>query len=184
MLAHLQSFFDLIAQGKVHIYNEFSLQHELGCYLRSALVGDRNVQFERPAEFFGIPIRLLKKEIDIALFSDSQAEKIAIELKYPKNGQYPEQMYKACQDIRFLEQLCEHGFSRGYFVMVADDPGFYSGKTERIYRYFRGAVSLTGTIQKPTGLRDTDVTLYGEYSVVWHHIEGKCKYAVVEIIGR
>src|SRR5438046_1592949 len=138
---HLQGFFESVAQGKTEIYNEFSFQHELGCYLRSVMPEEVKVQFERPSWFFGIRPKLLKK------------------------GQHPEQMYKACQDIRFLEQLCENGFERGYFVMVADDPLFYSGSVAGIYCHFRGSVPLAGTIQKPTGLRDTNVALQGSYGV-------------------
>lgn len=31
----------------------------------------------------------------------------AIELKYPKNGQYPEQMYSFIKDIKFMQQVKE-----------------------------------------------------------------------------
>ncbi len=38
ILELLQGFFAYVAQGKAEIYNEFSLQYELGCYLRSFIV--------------------------------------------------------------------------------------------------------------------------------------------------
>jgi hypothetical protein len=38
ILEHFQDFFAYVAQGKTEIYNEFSLQHELGCYLRFVMV--------------------------------------------------------------------------------------------------------------------------------------------------
>ena len=124
MNEQITEFFGRVAQGRIDIYNEFSLQHELGYFLRANVRNDVLIQFERRASFFGIKTKLTKKEIDIALFHSNQEHKVAIELKYPRNGQHPEQMFKACQDIAFLEELCAEGFDRGFFVMVADDPPF------------------------------------------------------------
>jgi len=178
----LQDFFHLVANGIIEIYNEFSLQHEVGCYIRSVLSTEFKIQFERPTEFFGIAHHALeKKEIDIAVFSDS--EKIAIELKFPRNGQYPEQMFKACQDIRFLEQLCDAGFDQGLFVMVADDDGFYSPKRQNsgIYRFFRAGHPLHGWIRKPTGRQDHTLTIHGTYQITWYPIHNSLRYALVRV---
>ena len=65
------------------------------------------------------------------IFQPVTGERYAIEFKFPRNGQYPEQMFKATQDVAFLEQLVAAGFAGGLFVMVADDPLFYSGKKIR-----------------------------------------------------
>jgi len=176
----LQDFFHLVANGVVEIYNEFSLQHEVGCYIRSVLSAEFKVQFERPTEFFGIAHRALeKKEIDIVVFSDDK--KAAIELKFPRNGQYPEQMFKACQDIRFLEQLCDAGFEQGLFVMVADDDGFYSPKRQNngIYRFFRAGYPLHGSVRKPTGSQEHTLTFRGTYQITWSPIRGSLRYALV-----
>ena len=179
---HLADFFSQIAQGRIEVYNEFSLQHELGCYLRSAIAGDVAIQFERPASFFGIKDKLTKKEVDIALFLPDRSHKVAIELKYPKNGQHPEQMFKACQDFAFLEQLCSEGFDSGYFVMVADDPLFYaSGGIEGIYKHFRAGIPICGFIQKPTGAKDETVTLFGSHVVKWNDVLGNRKYVTVRV---
>jgi hypothetical protein len=87
------------------VYNEFSLQHELGVFLRGKLE-QRNVQFERNVSFFFSGSTFVKKEIDIAIFSpDKSILDCAIELKFPRNGQYPEQMFSFCRDILFAEQL-------------------------------------------------------------------------------
>lgn len=54
MLKHLlYEFMHLVADEQVEIYNEFSLQHELGLFLRTRLPGYK-VQFERNTKFFGI----------------------------------------------------------------------------------------------------------------------------------
>lgn len=166
----ISEFFDLVARGSVEIYNEFSLQHELGSHLRSALSPQFRVQFERPVSFFGIRAEpLLKKEIDISIFGSDQAQRVAIELKFPRNGQYPEQMFAACLDIAFLEQLVRQGFSAGHLVIAADDPLFYRGPgQEGIYGCFRAGQPIHGIIQKPTGARDRSVQLAGSYALSWN----------------
>ncbi len=71
-------------------------------------------QFERNVSYF-YPRQTswLKRELDIALFRAGPIPLAALEFKYPRSGQYPEQMYKACIDIAFLEQLVSAGFSAG-----------------------------------------------------------------------
>jgi hypothetical protein len=124
----------------------------------------------------------VKKEIDISVFTPNQSEKYAFELKFPRNGQYPEQIFKACQDIRFLEQFHYGGFIRCYFVIVSDDPHFYErGKQEGIYKYFRASVPIHGYIRKPTGAKDEAVELDGWYRIVWSPIDEDLKYAIVEV---
>lgn len=179
-----KDFFSLVASGTIDIYNEFSVQHELGFYLRSSLPSIYSIQFERPTSFFGINrSAFLKKEIDIVIFSSNQSEKIAIELKYPRNGQYPEQMFKACEDICFIEQLNAAGFSKGFFIMVADDSGFYARKQKNdgIYQFFRMSKPLHGTIRKPTGKKDQSFQINGNYPLTWNTVKNKIKYTMVTI---
>ncbi|MCW4046800.1 MAG: hypothetical protein NWE99_04460 [Candidatus Bathyarchaeota archaeon] len=170
-----------MAKGEIEIYNEFSLQHEFGVYLRSVLDSTFKVQFERPVSFFGLARNdFVKKEVDVVVFALDLSEKYAFEFKYPRSGQYPEQMFKACQDIRFLEQLCRNSFTRCFFVMVADDPLFYEGGETGIYGYFRAGVPINGHIQKPTGAKDDAVDISGSYNVIWYAVD-KRKYTVVEV---
>jgi hypothetical protein len=91
-------------------------------------------------------------------------------------------MFKACQDICFLEQLCYNGFTKCCFIIVVDDPLFYSrdGKMG-IYQFFRAGAPICGSIQKPTGARNEVVEILGSYSIVWNDIDKSRKYAVVEI---
>lgn len=142
---HVVQFFGLVATGQVEIYNEFSLQHEFGIYLRSNAPAHLKVQFERSVGFFRLkPLAYIKKEIDITLFPKAQGYKLAVELKFPRNGQYPEQMFKACQDIGFLEQLVQGGFDGGIFVIAVDDPLFFRGDAKSdLYRCFRSGHPIT-----------------------------------------
>ena len=168
MLQHIQAFFSAVAAGKIEIYNEFSLQHELGLFLRSCRTAEK-IQFERNVSFFSFARdRFIKKEIDISLFATAERPISAIELKFPRRGQHPEQMFKACQDIFFLEQLVAAGFREGYFIMVADDPLFYRGDfLAGIYAFFRGDTPISGQIFGPTGDTTRQINIGQRYNVQW-----------------
>ena len=144
----LNSFMSLVASGEVEVYNEFSLQHELGIFLRAKLTGYK-VQFERNTKYFGISVTV-KHEIDIVIYNE--LEKHAIELKYPLNGQYTEQMFSFVKDIKFMEELKEAGFDNTYCLTLVQDKNLYSGqRRDGIYSYFRSKAPVQGTICKPTG---------------------------------
>jgi hypothetical protein len=152
---HIVQFFRLVATGSVEIYNEFSLQHEFGIYLRSNAPPYFKVRFERPVGSFRLkPLPYIKKEIDIALVSREDDYKLAVELKFPRNGQYPEQMFKACQDIGFLEQLVDGGFNGGAFVIAVDDALFFSGDAKNdLYRCFRAGLPIPWRHTKADGCK-------------------------------
>jgi len=178
----VEPFVSAVAGGRVEVYNEFSLQHEFGIFLRSTLP-ELKVQFERNVSFF-FPDKkkFTKREIDISTFSPADKRlAFAIELKYPRNGQHPEQMFSFCKDIAFAEELVAAGFTRSAFIAFADDHLFYRGPTEGIYGFFRGAKPIHGRIQKPTGKKDDEVSIQGHYSVEWKPISGSLKYAMLEI---
>lgn len=174
----LYEFMSLVEDNQVEVYNEFSLQHELGIFLREHLSGYK-VQFERNTKFFGIT-GTIKHEIDIVIYNET--EKYAIELKYPVNGQYPKQMYSFIKDIAFMEQLHAKGFTATYSLTMVKDKNFYSGKkNDGIYAYFRGNNLLSGTIEKPTGKNIESVSLQNSYKIEWTgHVE-QLRYYLVDI---
>jgi hypothetical protein len=177
------NFIQAVATGHVEIYNEFSLQHEIGIFLRTHL-RDCKIQFERNVSHFEfVKSEFAKKEIDIAITAVDTGERLcAIELKYPRNGQVPESMFSFCRDIEFLEQLVASGFKSAYFLAVVDHHHFYTGNDKSIiYSFFRNGAPLTGTIIKPTGAKDTKVTLTGSYTVKWLPILGDRKFFVAQI---
>lgn len=174
-------FVSSIGANGTDIYNEFSLQHEFGVFLREALP-DYVVQFERNVEYFA-PSKsaFTKREIDISVFSKTRNElKYAIELKYPRNGQHPEQMFSFCKDIAFIEELKAVGFSRTALLIFADDRLFYSGSGEGIYGFFRTGKPITGRIEKPTGPKNEHVIIKGKYVVTWSQVSPKTRYALIE----
>ncbi|HET7650903.1 MAG TPA: hypothetical protein VFL15_09425 [Gammaproteobacteria bacterium] len=177
----IPSFVAAVASGEVELYNEFSLQHELGIFLRGEHP-DLKVQFERNVNFF-FPDRtqFTKREIDITGFSAINKPAYAIELKYPRNGQYPEQMFSFCKDIAFAEELAAAGFPQTAFLVFAEDHLFYRGPTDGIYGFFRGGKALHGDVRKPTGKKDDEVSIQGHYEIEWKVVSGALKYSVVLI---
>ena len=90
MNAIVQDFIQSIALGQAEIYNEFSLQHELGIHLLKHLP-EMKVRFERNvSSLFASTSQFKKKEIDICICSQDGVQKhSAFELKFPRNGQHP-----------------------------------------------------------------------------------------------
>jgi hypothetical protein len=177
----LHEFFVIASENNIEMYNEFSFQHELGIFLRNKFPS-YNVQFERNVSFFFANARTVKKEMDIVLYDSKKGERYAIELKMPTNGEYPEQMYKFVEDIRFMEQLRILGFTRTYAVTLAVHRLFFEGKTvSGIYQYFRARCPLCGTVRKPTGGTLESITLQGSYSIDWKALGDSKKYYVVEL---
>jgi len=184
---HIAAFAQAVGNGTIDIYNEFSLQHELGLYLRSRLT-DCKVQFERNVSHFQLAKENFeKREIDLAVTSASGERLSVIELKYPRNGQVPESMYSFCKDIAFLEQLLLAGFQSAYFLAMADDKLFYSGSSEGIYGLFRSGMPITGKIEKPTGEKNLaedkkrSVKISGIYTASWMPVSGSSKFCLIEV---
>ena len=177
----IKKFADLIANGKIEIYNEFSLQHELGIFLRNHFQAYK-VQFERNVSFFCHEKRkFTKREIDISVFSPDKNELFCLlELKYPRNGQYPEQMFSFCKDLAFVEEMKNSGFRETYVLIFAEDHLFYEGTEDGIYGYFRAGKKLHGSINKPTGKKDSEVNIKGNYSVKWESVLGDLKYTLIK----
>ncbi|MEK6989604.1 hypothetical protein NST08_05045 [Paenibacillus sp. FSL K6-1566] len=176
-------FFRHIQENHIEIYNEFSLQHELGIFLRERLP-QYKVQFERNVSYFSSNRNTIKKEIDISIFSEDKLEKYAIELKCPLNGQYPEQLYSFTKDIRFMEELRRLGFAKTACVALVSGKPFYQGKNNNgIYKFFREEYAVYGEIYKPTGSGKNEeyITLEGNYKVEWNDLNAQSKFYVIEI---
>ena len=178
----IEDFFGAVQNGTIEFYNEFSFQHELGIYLRKHFP-DSKVQFERNIRYFFDIIEPVKTEIDISVFSSERSDMLyTFEVKYPRNSQYPEQMYSFCKDIVFLEQLVDAGFEKAYFVAVVDDKLFYFGDNkDGIYAYFRSDAPIEGRIRKPTGRKNESVYVQGSYRVHWKRVCGNSRYCIVEV---
>lgn len=188
ILQHLEQFVSAVSQGKIEIYNEASVQFELAIYLRKQLGDKYKVQLERNIKYFNLNGEdYEKKEMDIVIFAPDKTERSCVELKFPIQGQFPEQMFKACTDIKFLEQLTtKAGFISCYFMMFANQRPFWCGRSEEpIYRKFRVNKIIEGVVTKPTGKeRDKTLRFEGTYKIDWQDIlpKEKLKYFIVEML--
>ncbi len=177
----VDGFLSYVKESRIEIYNEFSLQHELGVFLRTHLP-DYQVQFERNVLHFNNKNTFTKREIDIVVFSPDKTDlRIAIELKFPRNGQIPEQMFSFCKDIAFVEELKEAGFKEAGLLIFVDSHLFYEGSKNGIYAHFRGHKPITGTIAKPTGKKDKYVSIKGNCRIDWVNLNSEIKYAFATV---
>lgn len=100
-----------------------------------------------------------------------------MELKFPVNGQFPEQMFSICKDIRFLEQLINAGLTECcYEIVVVNSHNFYNDEGGGdIYEMFRKNKVLTVKVVKPTGQMDEEFILDNDYQLEWVDIVGDLK---------
>lgn len=116
-----------------NIYNEISLQHELGKFLENKLKYDYHVFYEKnmydtkkEKEQYG----WVKKEVDIVIVSKDkeQKEKYAIELKFSKgeNARTPENLYDYIKDIKFMELVKKiKEYTNVYNFIIANSQKYY-----------------------------------------------------------
>lgn len=129
-MPNLLNLLNDFATENLELYNEFGIQFELTCFLKSRKeLGDYKIQLERSISYFGLERNnFLKKEMNIVVFPPDKQEKHCIELKFPTNGQVPEQMFSACKNIKFLEQLVQEGnCNNSYFTFFTRDHNFFEG---------------------------------------------------------
>ena len=180
----IEEFFMQAGEEGRDLYNEISFQIEFGIFLRNKF-SEYKVEFERNVgDLFGTKEGFVKKEIDVIIRKSSNELLWAFELKFPRRGQHPEQMFKIVEDIKFCEELKNRGFQRSTQITLVDkDQGdgnlFIEGASlTGIYSYFRtsnisnlkGSKKLEGEIFKPTG-EGKDMkkyTLEGTYQINWN----------------
>ncbi len=179
----LDEFVSHITKGKTEIYNEASVQYELTMFLREK-IPNYKIQLERNVKFFNLEKKnFVKKEIDIVLFNNSQSKKFAIEIKFPVNGETPIQMFHFCQDIKFLEQLKESGFTDNFFLALTPHNSFWNddGKKGTIYEKFRKEKELYGEIKNQIGVSTEKVNLNGRYRINWLSVNDKVRFFVMRV---
>jgi hypothetical protein len=169
-------------------FNEFFVEATFQYYLMmklSHIIDESNIFPERNIRNYGLKSKkYTKKVIDIVL-ENEKGFNIAIELKMPMNGQFPEQMYSFVKDIKFLEELKESGkFKECYLITMAKNKNFWSGQINNgIYAYFRDNKILTGRINKPTG-KNKGIEYYkisGKYKIKWKIFDKDFRYFILKI---
>lgn len=103
------------------IYNEFSLQFELGFFLRKRgfkvyfEINVKNEKISREAADLSI---LEKKEIDLFVIN-GDGSKSAVELKFPTHKAYSKRKRDCEKDARFMEQVShQDGFAKTYCLVL------------------------------------------------------------------
>ena len=117
-----------------NIYNEISLQHELGKYIENLgykvlyeknMYDNKKKELEKDHDW-------VKKEVDLVIIKGD--EKYAIELKFSKgeNARTPENMYDFIKDIRFMEQVKEYRkFKNVYNFIIANSQKYYNSELNK-----------------------------------------------------
>ena len=181
---YIEEFIKDIETGRTEIYNEFSLQHELGIFLRNKFHSiheykDYKVQFERNISYFGMSNRSSpKSEIDISIFKDKTEDCLAtIELKYLKSQNVPNPLFDVLKDISFMEVTTKHKFQEGFILVIADHQKFYYEKKQKLlnkppYPWFRKQFSNFGKneripnkIDNKVGKKTWKFEINGDYKI-------------------
>ncbi len=172
---------DLLNYIDIELYNEFNLQFEIAYYLRNK---GYKVDFERNVSFFWLNKQsFIKKEIDLVVYNKND-KKIAIELKFPTNGQVPEQMFSFIKDIKFLEQLKDSWkFEDTIFLVITGNKNFWQwqSKINKLYQSFRKTRLLSGEYEKPTWRKDYTIKLNNNYKIDWYDVYWtNLKYTILD----
>ncbi len=140
MINRINNFFNVIQQTPIELYSEFGLQHELAIFLRSNYP-DLTVRLEYPTPRIFNPLpQFVKKEIDIYV-TTLTGQKFVIELKMPKDDcGTPNEMYRAIQDVKFLEQLRQNNIDGCYAILFSERQAFWQAPQANagIYQFFNG----------------------------------------------
>ena len=140
MIDKINDFFGAIQDTPIELYSEFGLQHELAIFLRTNYP-ELIVRLEYPTPRIFNPLpQFIKKEIDIYV-TDLTGQRYVIELKMPKDDcGTPNEMYRAIQDVKFLEQLRQNNIDGCYAILVTERQAFWQAPQANagIYQFFNG----------------------------------------------
>lgn len=170
--------------------SEFTFQFRLCRYLET--VNEKAlIELESSIKRYNYE-KLTKKEIDIDILSSTTQTRTAIELKFIRDqGSYNIGMYKFCEDIRFLEELTDRGFSNAYSIIFTTITELYTKpnitlrpknpENTYLYNCFRNDFELKGELKIKTGQMNESLTLRGEYKLIWVDFSANIKACIVEI---
>jgi hypothetical protein len=191
--AAIESFVEFARRNDLEIYNESALQFELSFYLREALGKDCKIQLERNISYLSLRTDLVKKEIDILVFSDivSLSDVIVVELKaiIDQKIARPISVFNWITDMKFLEQLKSAGVGNCYSLFVTDNEKLLSestisksNTTLRLLPDFRkrkihGTYSTHSTPNK----KIKTISLDSEYTFQWKKFVNGQRYFLIEV---
>ena len=124
------------AKEKIHkyIYNEFSLQHELGSFLREILKKyNYKIKFEANLKK-DYNVDSCKSECDILILNQDGKPEYAIELKYLTDDcAEPRRMFQCIEDMIFMKDAVNQNksFIKTFCVVITENSRFYKGTANR-----------------------------------------------------
>jgi hypothetical protein len=191
--ASIESFVEFARRNELEIYNESSLQFELSFYLRETLGKGFKIQLERNISFLNLRTDLVKKVIDIIVFSDtvSLGDIIVVELKaiVDQKKARPKSIFDWIEDMKFLEQLKSAGVGNCYSLFVTDNENLLSERTKsnsntilRLLPDFRNR-KIYGTYSSHSNpnKKNKTITLNSEYTFQWKKFVNEQRYFLIEV---
>lgn len=192
IMIDLQKFADYCNKrnwGFDQFTSEFTFQFRLCRFLESEN-SDISIELESNVERYK-HTGLTKKEIDLDILT-SNSSKIAIELKFHRDkGTYNIGMFNYCKDIKFLEELTEKNFEKGYAIIFTTIPEFYTRPIKaqnpknieniHLYNCFRENFSIEGQLQIRTGSLNKQLNLACTYPLNWVDFTENIKACIIEV---
>ena len=174
MLEIIQHFFKNFSQNPFELYNEIGFRHELGLFLKR-YYPELNVKLDYPVSRMFNPIpKLANKEADLFII-ESGVQKHIIELKMPKDENASHiDLYRAIQDLKFLEQLKKHEYNTCLSVFITKRKNIWESTNGGIYTMFAGESvkvrSVTKEELQPFLIHGGPIELEGTYKAKWEAI--------------
>jgi hypothetical protein len=185
----IQHFFKYFSQTPFELYNESGFRHELGIFLKK-YYPDLVVKLEYPVSRMFNPIpKLANKEADLFIV-ESGVHKHIIELKMPKdeNASHVD-LYRAIQDLKFLEQMKAHEYNSCISVFITKRKNIWESTNGGIYKKFAGDSVVIGSVTKdeiqPFLIHGGPIELNGTYKAkldVIHDAKGdEYRYYIINV---
>ena len=179
------------------IYNEISLQLELGKYLEKELNkdGHNNYKIFFEKNMYDKDTKntkqnktdpWIKREADVVIIDKKNNNKYAIELKFARkeNAHVPVSMYEFIKDIHFMEQVKKYNnYTETYNLIIVNNNNFFidsrnnnkkNRKTYKFYKIFRNEnekVIIPNNQKYYNPVKKSQVfKLYNNYDKKWERI--------------
>ncbi len=185
----IQHFFKNFSQNPIELYNEAGLHHELGVFLKK-YYPDLNVKLNYPVSRMFNPIpKLANKDADLYII-EGGVQKHVVELKMPKDENASHiDLYRHVLDLKFLEQLKEHGYDTCTSVFLTKRKNIWESTNGGIYKKFAAETVNIGSVTKeeiqPYLIHGGPIELSGTYSAKWeviHDAKGdEYRYYIINV---
>lgn len=179
----IYEFLDLVKPGEVSIYNEASLQFELGWYLKENC-GGAKIQVERGVTYFGFDkTAFVKRDMDLIIFFEGFITVIELKAPIEQSVARPVTVFNWIKDLRFLEQLKAENIN-GYSIFITDNLGYLNdnGKAGNLLTDIRSR-TLKGEYHSHKKPSDEDeiISLDFEYKLDWQEMSDGLFSCLIEV---